>query len=367
MQVPKNLWQAMKEKYQNDTTLSASVETKVRTVMKCMKYAWNKRQMYIISRKYQRHSYVMVLDSADRASSTVWRPSRSSRQMLCNCCCRRTVERFVRLTGGWPRACCSRIVVADAESCCSDSTATQNDGCVCPTSALKPRFHASHWLLVRSVPFSVASWTFHSDGGKSGCRRRITRRGISAASVAGRCTRLTAPDTYVLSKYVNRCWSWTVSAQTGMFSCRYRIPAGTSGSGKYATASIILTNFLTDSLFLYACTRPSSCTLRQVLWHRWKKQPFTSTCAPSVALTALIAADSKSQMTVVGSALTPILSQALITARSRRSYIVCDFPNAQQPTNQKNQRRYYPPFPSPSISPSPSIPLHPLLLWSGPL
>jgi len=49
----------------------------------------------------------------------------------------------------------------------------------CCTKATVPQFYDSHRLLVWSVAFSVASWTFHSDGGKSGDRLRSTSPGMA--------------------------------------------------------------------------------------------------------------------------------------------------------------------------------------------
>jgi len=63
------------------------------------------------------------------------------------------------------------------------------------------------------------------------------------------------------------------------------------------------------------------CALAEV-----KKHPWTATCWPSVVRMAFIVAVSKSQTTVVGSALMPVRSLASTTARSIASYRACDFP-----------------------------------------
>jgi len=55
----------------------------------------------------------------------------------------------------------------------------------------------------------------------------------------------------------------------------------------------------TFSQLLSDWTSQRSCTLRQMLWHRWKKYPFTTTWVSSDVFTALMTADSKSLKTVV--------------------------------------------------------------------
>jgi len=140
------------------------------------------------------------------------------------------------------------------------------------TEAAVPRF--THVVLVAS-----ASWTFNSEGGKSGGRRRSTGRGIAALSVAGRCIRLTAPNTYAVSRI-------SMSTRHEVDQCRRKQErdAGTSDSGKYvdnASVSDWTNQFVILLLTLGA--------LAQV-----KKYPFTSTWAPSAVFTALITADSKS-------------------------------------------------------------------------
>ena len=179
-------------------------------------------------------------------------------------------------------------------------------GCWCPTSRWNAEFQVSHMLL--SCP---PQWRWR--------RGRSTRLGRTWAAVVGsgpvvgrggvggwRLNDAVSSSDISCVEIVN-----DVVEVLGVLARRCAIPASTSASGKSARPSSIRTKCLATSSALYRAVSPRSWTCLHVLWQRWKKQPCTRTCCPNTAVTACIAAISKSVTTVVGSALKPSAGDGL--------------------------------------------------------
>ena len=73
--------------------------------------------------------------------------SRSRVQRVCSQAFMLIVTRLTRLTGGWPRAFSSSVVVTIAWSIWKASIAVQTDGWLWPISWWWPLFHDSHSLF----------------------------------------------------------------------------------------------------------------------------------------------------------------------------------------------------------------------------
>ena len=112
-------------------------------------------------------------------------PASYFRHRLRSWSCRRTVVRRTRFAGGWPLLSRKMSDSAVAQSRRRASIRVHTVGWEWPTRVENPRFHASHMLLVRAPPRTVASWTFHTSGANVGLARRTRSAGTDPSSFGG--------------------------------------------------------------------------------------------------------------------------------------------------------------------------------------